>query len=173
MAWPTNNSTFKTLALSDQAAEMLRYDAGQDVAWQADACEWQAIFLEWNPLRRALVYAQLHTPDVCITAGGHPTTRVSDWVWSGPGGLRLPFAVYTVADTPQPMHVFYCMWSDRSMARESRRMPRTIGARLEPVLAGVRNAGHRSLEIAVTGNLDESGAESAMHQELEKIVRKL
>jgi exosortase len=171
VAWPTNNPTFKTVVLSDQAAELLRYDEGQSVAWKTGGLEWQGIFLRWNPRQRALVYAKLHTPDVCLTAAGHPATKGAETVWVAAGGLRLPFAVYTVASTQRPMHVFYCLWSDRALARDRNRMPRTFDDRWEPVWAGVRNAGHRSLEIAITGNLDEKAAESALRQELAQIIQ--
>ena len=42
--------------------------------------------------------------------------------------------------------------------------------RLEPVLAGRRNAGQRSLEIAVRGIANASAAETALRGELEKLI---
>jgi len=44
------------------------------------------------------------------------------------------------------------------------------GNRLALVLAGLRNPGQRSLEIAVTGVADAGAAENALRAELEKIL---
>jgi hypothetical protein len=49
-------------------------------------------------------------------------------------------------------------------------MPFNYGNRLTSVLTGVRNAGQRSLEIAVDGVGSADEAESAVRTELEKIV---
>ena len=45
----------------------------------------------------------------------------------------------------------------------------TLG--LAPVLAGLRNSGQRSLEIAVGGNLDAAQAEAAFQNQLQKIIQ--
>jgi exosortase len=170
MSWPTNNPTFKTAFLPDRARQILRYDESRSVAWATDGIEWQAVFLRWNPGRTALHLAQNHTPEVCLTAAGHTLTTVSDPAWLEAGGLRLPFIVYAVANTPRPVYVFYCLWDDRTSAQGRGTMSLTYGNRLAPVLAGLRNPGQRSLEIAVTGVADAGAAENALRAELEKIL---
>src|ERR1035437_3723045 len=170
MSWPTNNPTFKTALLADRARQILRYDESRSVAWETDGIEWQAVFLRWNPGRTALHLAQNHTPEVCLTATGHTLTTVSDPAWLEAGGLRLPFIVYAVANTPRPVYVFYCLWDDRTSAQGRGTMSLTYGNRLAPVLAGLRNPGQRSLEIAVTGVADAGAAENALRAELEKIL---
>jgi hypothetical protein len=47
----------------------------------------------------------------------------------------------------------------------------TRGIRLAAVLAGIRNPGQRSLEIAVTGLDSAVAAETAVGAGLEKIIR--
>jgi hypothetical protein len=49
-------------------------------------------------------------------------------------------------------------------------MSLTFGNRLAPVLAGLRNPGQRSLEIAVTGVADAADAEDALREQLKKLV---
>ena len=46
----------------------------------------------------------------------------------------------------------------------------TYGNRLAPVLAGLRNPGQRSLEIAVAGPDNATEAEVALRTELEKLI---
>jgi len=90
--------------------------------------------------------------------------------WMDVDGLRLPFGVYQVMDAPRPFFVFYCLWDDRAAAQTFETMSLTYGNRLAPVLAGLRNPGERSLEIAVTGVDDAPSAEAAVKSELGKLI---
>ncbi len=171
MSWPTNNPTFKTAVLPDRTRQLLRYDEGRSVAWVADEIEWQAVFLRWNPGRTAVHLAQNHTPEVCLTSAGHQLKTISDRTWFEAGGLRLPFIVYAVSDTRKPVHVFYCLWDDRTSAQGRGTLSLNYGNRLAPVLAGLRNPGQRSLEIALTGNLNEAQAAAAFQNQLQEIIQ--
>jgi len=169
--WPTNNPSFKTDPLPDRTRQILRYDNGQSVAWEADGIEWRAIFLRWNPGRTAVHLAQNHTPEICMTAAGHTLTTISERTWFEADGLRLPFIVYAVTNTPSPFYVFYCLWDDRASAQGRDTQMLTYGNRLAPVLQGLRNPGQRSLEIALTGNLDATQAQAAFQKQLPKMIR--
>lgn len=170
-AWPTNNPTFKTASLPDATRQILRYDEGRSAAWSTDGLDWQAVFLRWNPGRTALHLAQNHTPEVCLTAAGHTLTTISEQTWLATGGLRLPFMVYAVEQTPRPVYVFYCLWDDRASTQGRGTLLLTYGNRLAPVLAGLRNPGQRSLEIALTGDLDATQAEAAFQSQFKKMIQ--
>jgi hypothetical protein len=43
--------------------------------------------------------------------------------------------------------------------------------RLAPVLAGRRNSGQRSLEVAIWGIADQNEADAALARELEKLIK--
>ena len=170
MAWPTNNPTFKNASLPEKARQILRYDEGRSVAWAAEGMEWQAVFLRWQPGRTALHLAQNHTPEVCLTAAGHALKTLSDRTWFTVGGVRLPFIVYAVENTSKPVYVFYCLWDDRASVQGRGTLSLNYGNRLAPMLQGLRNPGQRSLEIALTGNLEATQAEAALQSQLEKII---
>ena len=170
MAWPTNNPTFKNASLPEKARQILRYDEGRSVAWAAEGVEWQAVFLRWKPGRTALHLAQNHTPEVCLTAAGHTLKTLSDRTWFTVGGVRLPFIVYAVENTSKPVYVFYCLWDDRASVQGRGTLSLNYGNRLAPMLQGLRNPGQRSLEIALTGNLEATQAEAALQSQLEKII---
>jgi len=171
MSWPTNNPTCKTISLPERTRQILRYDDGQSVAWETDGLQWQAVFLRWDPGRTPVHLAQNHTPEVCMTAAGHTLKTIAERAWLEAGGQRLPFIVYAVANTPQPVYVFYCLWDDRTSAQGRGTLMLNYGNRLAPVLAGRRNPGQRSLEIALTGNLEEPQAEAALQNQLQKIIQ--
>ena len=62
------------------------------------------------------------------------------------------------------------MRNDRAGSRAFATSSLTAGSRIAAVLAGQRNAGQRSLEIALTGVADFAAAQTAVQQLLEKII---
>jgi len=174
LAWPTNNVAFKELPVAGRTRQILRYDEGRSAAWEENGLGWQAIFLRWNPGRTALHLAQNHTPGGCLTAAGHAVEVVAPQRWFDLGGsnsVRLPFAIYELTDTARPVYIFYCLWNDRSSAQGFEGAGLTYDLRLAPVLAGIRNPGQRSLEIALTGPETAAAAEASMRTELEQLIR--
>ena len=170
VAWPTNDPAFKELPLTESTLQILRYDEGRSAGWQEGNLTWQAVFLRWKPGRTAIHLAQNHTPAVCMTAAGHTLNAISPQEWFDVNGLRMPFLTYQVMDAPQPLFVFYCLWDDRASAQGFETMELTYGNRLAPVLAGQRNPGQRSLEIAVSGPDSAGEAEAAVRAELERLI---
>ena len=170
VAWPAENPTLKELPLAGVTRQILRYDEGRSATWREGDWVWQAVFLRWRPGRIAMHLAQNHTPEVCMTGAGHTLKSISPQEWFEVNGLRMPFLAYQVTDAPQPFFVFYCLWDDRASAQGFETMSLTYGNRLAPVLAGLRNPGQRSLEIAVTGPDNTAEAEAALRAELGKLI---
>jgi hypothetical protein len=170
--FPRENVTFRELPFSDKTRQFLRYDEGVNGAWQEGADQkWQAIFLRWDPGRIAVHLAKSHTPEVCLTAAGRELVSQSGLRPVAVQGLQLPFRSYVVKDEAGPLHVFYCLWEDRADAQSFRTTSMTYGNRLAPVLAGRRNCGQRSLEVAIWGIADQTEPEAALARELEKLIR--
>jgi exosortase/archaeosortase family protein len=170
VAWPTNDASFKELPLEGKTRQILRYDEGRCAAWEEGGLKWQAVFLRWKPGRTAIHLAQNHTPAVCMTAAGHTLNAISPQEWFQVNGLRMPFLAYQVTDAPRPFFVFYCLWDDRASAQGFETMSLTYGNRLAPVLAGLRNPGQRSIEIAVSGPDNAAEAEAVLRAELERLI---
>ena len=170
VVWPTNSPAFKELPPGERTLQILRYDEGRSASWQEGDFSWQAVFLRWKPGRTAIHLAQNHTPEICLTAAGHTLNAISPQEWFEADGLRMPFLAYQVTDAPQAYYVFYCLWDDRAGAQGFGTMTLTYGNRLAPVLAGLRNPGQRSLEIAVSGPASAAEAEAAVQSELEKLI---
>jgi exosortase/archaeosortase family protein len=170
--FPRDNATFRELPLSDKTRQFLRYDAGENGTWQEGADQrWQAIFFRWNPGRIAVHLAKSHTPEVCLTAAGRELLSQAGIRAIPVHGLQLPFRSYVVKDERGPLRVFYCLWEDRANAQSFRTSMMTYGNRLAPVLAGRRNSGQRSLEVAIWGIADEGEAEAALGRELDKLIK--
>jgi exosortase/archaeosortase family protein len=171
VAWPVSNPAFTELALPERTRQILRYDEGRSAAWAAGGSRWQAVFLRWRPGRTAIHLAQNHTPQVCMTAAGHTLKALSPQEWFEVSGLRMPFLAYEVTDAARPLFVFYCLWDDRASAQGFATKSLKYGNRLAPVLAGLRNPGQRSLEIAVAGPASAAEAETAVRAELQTLIK--
>ena len=170
VAWPVQDAGFKELAMPPRTLQILRYDEGRSAAWPETNLSWQAVFLRWQPGRTAIHLAQNHTPEVCLTAAGHDLTVLPDLLWLDVHGLRLPFRAYQVNDAAAPFYVFYCLWDDRAATQGFDTMALNYGHRFAPVLAGARNPGQRSLEMAVAGAESFAAARTALQTELEKLI---
>jgi hypothetical protein len=169
---PRENPTFRDLPFSDKTKQFLRYDEGCNGTWQQGGEQrWQAIFLRWNPGRIAVHLAKSHIPEVCLTAAGRELVSQSALRAVPVQGMQLPFRSYVVKDKTGPLHVFYCLWEDRASAQTFRTTIMTYASRLAPVLAGRRNSGQRSLEVAIWGISDQQEAEAALARELEKLIK--
>jgi exosortase/archaeosortase family protein len=170
--FPRNNPTFRELPFSDKTKQFLRYDEGLNGTWQQGSEQrWQAIFFRWNPGRIAVHLAKSHTPEVCLTAAGRELLSQSGLRPVPVHGLQFPFLSYLVKDETGPLHVFYCLWEDRADAQSFRTTTMTYANRLAPVLAGRRNSGQRSLEVAIWGIADQQEAEAALARELDKLIK--
>ena len=171
VAWPTNNPTFKESPLTETTRQILRYDEGRSAAWRDGDLTWQTVFLHWKPGRASVHLAQNHTPEVCMTAAGYKLEAVSPQEWFEVNDLRMPFLAYQVMNAPRPFFVFYCVWDDRASSEGFETLSPTYRNRMVPVLAGLRNPGQRSIEIAVTGPDTAAEAGAAVRAELQKLVK--
>jgi exosortase/archaeosortase family protein len=154
LAWrvelPSENPTYRPVLFSEKTKQFLRYDEGVNGAWlEKGAVRCQAIFLRWNPGRIAPNLAKSHTPEVCLTAAGRELISQSDLRLIPVRSLQMPFRSYVMKDETGPIHVFYCLWEDRADTQDFKTASLTFANRLRPVMAGRRNSGQRSLEVAI------------------------
>ncbi len=167
---PRDEPEFAALPLADKTRQLLRYDEAMSFSWREGTARWQLIYLRWKPGRIAVHLATSHTPEVCWPAAGRKWVSTSDLKFIKVRGLQLPFRCYVMEEAGRPIHVFYCLWEDRASDPSFQTEALTYGNRLGPVLAGRRNAGERSLELAVWGIDDAPEAEAAVQRQLENLV---
>jgi exosortase len=158
--------------LSPKAKQSLRFDFGRDLTWHdADGRKWQAIFLYWAPGRVAARLANDHTPAICLSASGRVLLAQTKQEIVSVAGLQMQVRFYAATDQRfGKVHVLYCIREDHSV-EEYHSASRSIWyQRLAPVLAGRRNCGQRSLELAVWGIADETEARKQLIQQMQRIV---
>jgi exosortase len=168
---PRQAAEFQELPFSEKAKRLLRFDEGSNISWRSDdGARWQAIFLRWNPGRIAAHLAKSHTPEVCLTAAGRQFESHSELLMIPVHGLNLPFLVYVTKNESPPLRVYYCLWDDHDRAETLVTAELTYANRLSAVLAGRRNCGQRSLEIAVAGVIGLADSQASLTHELKKLI---
>jgi exosortase len=169
----SSETTLHEQPLSPKTKLSLRYDFGRDVCWHDTAGrKWQAIFLYWAPGRVAARLANDHTPAICLSASGRSLLEESKPNVVSVAGLPMRSHFYTATDGLfGKVNVLYCIREDRSGVGDYSPPRSTWCQRLAPVLAGRRNSGQRSLELAVWGIADESEARKQLLEQMQRIVR--
>lgn len=169
---PRHQDGFCEVPFPPNTRQFLRFDEGLDVSWrEGPGLMWQAIFMRWNPGRVAVHLAKNHTPADCLTAAGHEIRAESGLQLVPVGGLDLPFRSYSLRDERGPAYVFYCLWEDRATQQSFETKWLSYRNRLMPVLAGQRNSGQRSLELALWGAADDQAAETALRNVLPRLIK--
>ncbi len=166
----------EAVALPDTTRQMLQYDDAESVRWRdGDGHRWQAFYLRWQPSR--LLYdrvrvalAKSHSPEICLRGIGMKLVTELESFQARPNPqLPLLFRHYRFEVEGEQLSVFLSVSED--MKEDPRGFFRTTHAgRFWAALAGSRNRGQRSLEVAVWGQPDAASAQVAFEKLLPQII---
>lgn len=164
--WPTNDPTCKTGPIPERARRNFPFpcDQGNCIIWADGGILCQAVHLRWNP-GRLVGHPQIFRQ----TTSGNLQT-IAEPMWFEVNGVRLPFNFYAVKDASKPMYVFYGLW-DECTGLPAPAVTLDYRTRLAFVRDGLLYPAVCSLEIVLTGQLDERQAEVAFRKRLAQIVR--
>ena len=172
--FPTQQPRFRDMEIPEIARTILHYDEGRSATWvDANGSQWSMVFLRWHPGRASVQLARSHGPEICLPASGMTLREDLGVSPLQVLGLDLPTHSYVFTARGHPVHVFYCLWEDRSdddgPASTRRRMTST--GRLNGLWTGQRNQGQQVLEVAVAGPEDHEEARSATLRLLNGVIR--
>jgi exosortase len=172
MAFPTNNSSFKSLPISPTTENLLRFDEGRQGAWSdPDGSSWEAFYFNWWPGRVAGYLAKRHTPEICLPATGAKLLSGPQLTIMNINGVELPVRSYVFDTEGRPMYVFHCRWeagvnADAYVAHDSARFNF-----VRAIWAGRGNKGQKVLEIIVSGYADSERAKAALLRQLQTMIK--
>jgi len=176
--WPVDNPTFRRTKISESVRGQMRCDKGEAGSWQeTDGSQWQVFYFRWLPARwlynRVKVQlAKTHSPERCVPAAGAALkSDLGSSILSISKELNLPFHKYSFEVRGGPLHVFFLVAEDTETVGAPPNLRLNHWQRLLASLAGSRNYGQRSLEVAVWGYEDAQQAEAAVARQLERLVR--
>lgn len=158
--------------LDQRVQDMLRYDRGFQRSWHdAQGRQWHLIFTEWEPKRMSLHYAQPHLPEQCQRMIGREIVSKSELRKAEVHGVTVAYNLYKIRAGTQEFYLLYVVNDDRIDGKQITIESATPSNRFQAVLAGRRNMGQRSIQLALIGEADATKAEVAMLDILPKIIQ--
>jgi len=157
--------------LGERAFEVLRYDRGFQRTWRdGSGRQWHMIFTEWDPKRMSLHYAQPHLPEQCQRMIGREIVSKSELRKAEAGGITIAYNLYKIRAGADEFYLMYVVNDDRISGQEITVERATPANRWKAVMAGRRNMGQRSMQLALVGEPDAAVAEKAMLEKLPQLV---
>ncbi|MFM8458199.1 MAG: exosortase/archaeosortase family protein, partial [Chthoniobacterales bacterium] len=157
--------------LGEKVYEMLRYDRGFQRSWRdAGGRQWHMIFVEWDPKRMSLHYAQPHLPEQCQRMIGREIISKSELRKAEVNGVTIAYNLYKIRAGADEFCLMYVINDDRVSGQEVTVERATPANRMKAVMAGRRNMGQRSMQLALVGEPNAAVAEHEMLQLLPQLV---
>lgn len=171
--WPAQAEEFKSIAVAEQAQELLRYNEGGGAAWRSnDGHQFGMYYFRWLPGQTAGLFIKNHRPDICLPAGGMKLIGSEELKLVTVNGVSLPIRSYIFENNGTPLHVYYCYWDGTvPNAATINQENWTASGRLRAVREGKREVGAQMLEIVAWGYDQDQNAEEAVRNQLENIIR--
>jgi exosortase len=157
--------------LGERVYELLRYDRGFQRSWRDEGGrQWHMIFTEWEPKRMSLHYAQPHLPEQCQRMIGREIVSKSELRKVEANGVAIAYNLYKIRAGADEFYLMYVINDDRVSGEEVTVERATPANRWKAVMAGRRNMGQRSMQLALVGEPDAAVAEKAMLELLPQLV---
>jgi exosortase len=157
--------------LGKRVSEMLRFDRGFQRSWRDQTGrQWHMIFTEWEPNRMSLHYAQPHLPEQCQRMIGREIVSKSELRKTEANGISIAYNLYKIRAGSDEFYLMYVINDDRISGKEVTVERATPANRMKTVMAGRRNMGQRSMQLALVGEPDAGVAEQAMLGLLPQLV---
>ncbi|MDQ3118307.1 MAG: exosortase/archaeosortase family protein [Verrucomicrobiota bacterium] len=174
VAWPSQARNWKSVAVADQAQELLRYNEGGGGAWAGDdGRQWTMYFFKWLPGRTAGLFIKNHRPDICLPASGMKLRGGVQNKLMAVNGVTLPIRSYVFEAGSNLLHVYYCYWDGTPPEETPQDQENwTASGRMEAVKRGKRDVGTQMLEIVASGYANEEEAEAAVREQLAAVIQR-
>jgi exosortase len=172
--WPVNHPGFKKTNIPPTSLAILRCSDSDAATWQDEmGYDWSAFVLQWKPGKNSVQLAKGHRPDICFPAAGARLVDDFGLVTVDVNGVDMNFRHYSFASGEKLMHVFYCLWSDKTAPHElAVREDGSEASRIDAILEGKRNLGQRVLEIVVQGPDSSKDAISLLKGQLPMLIKR-
>jgi hypothetical protein len=171
--WPAENSDFQSRPISPTVKEIMQYDDAGAASWSdTERRGWFGFYFRWHPAanfygRMKVALAKGHSPEICLQASGWKLeSELEPALAEVRPGFKLPFRRYTFNAGGRTMYVFFAVVEDQVNGAVPGLFRMSSLDRIRAALAGSRNFGERSLEIAVSGFDSPDQAWSAFQSQL-------
>jgi exosortase len=169
--FPADNPSFKTVPISVETENLLRFDDGKQAAWsEPDGSRWQAFYFNWSPGRVAGYLAKRHTPEICLPAAGCKLVSGPKLTVTNVKGVELPIRSYVFDSENGPLYVFQSRWEAGARKNSYTESESSRFNLLRGIWAGRGDKGQKVIEIVVAGMNSPEQASTAFAHQLEELV---
>ncbi len=176
--WPENNPSYQVRPVSATVKSIMQFDEGASANWaDAEGRDWLGFYFRWLPAasvygRMKVALAKGHSPEVCLQATGwNLNSELAAETAVAGDRLALPFRRYTFEQNGKTLYVFFAVVEDQMNAGAPGVFRAGPWDRIRAAVAGSRNFGERSVEVAVTGFNSADEAWQAFQKELPGWIR--
>ncbi len=174
--WPQAKLSYEIVPLAPLIESILAYDQGRAASWlESDGSRWTVFFFRWLPGSvSSRILARAHRPEQCLTGAGQELKADLGVRLLRARGLEIPFRAYVFDNAGAPLHVFFCLWEDKTSPADQWQFQGFIPAtgRLKAVWDGKRRLlGQQTLEIVVSGHASATAAEEALQSQLDQLIQ--
>ena len=191
--WPENAPGFEKIAINEDVAATLRYDAGRQGRWRvslnsagatasAIPASCSMFFFRWEPGTTSILRARAHRPDVCLpNTGWRVAQDFGVQTYRLSNGTEMPFRHFSFArpaaeNRDVTAHAFFCQREDRIPAVKESQFNLNVdntsdwsrSDRVRVVLEGLRNQGQQVLEVVIMA--PRAVGNAAVEAEFAKLV---
>lgn len=171
--WPDQSPEFHRSPISDRAQNITLCNEAESARWtDRDGRRWIVTSLHWAPGGAAPGSARSHAPDICLQASGAVAIRELPPVKLYVTGGTMCFKSRLFLLSNRPLFVFYHLSgaTKRDRAGTPFKEAPSPWTGMQRVLAGQRNPGQQSVEIAIDGCTSQDEALAAIQSRLPALV---
>ena len=174
---PDQSSTYTEVEIPPGISGQLRYDEGVHLRWHdSRGNSWALYSFRWLPAhslqkRVAIQLAKAHGPETCLPAIGIKEFDCLGTITVPVAGMELAMQHYVFMAERKSLQVFHGIYEDPTGSSILANRRKNFRSRVAAALAGSRNYGQRSLEVAVFGYERPEEARAALARELESLMR--
>jgi hypothetical protein len=141
--------------------------------FEPDGTFWKVFYMRWNHGSKTSQLAKGHWPEICLGNSGLILRGDVQTRQYEVNNVKLPFRVYAFEDGGAPVHVFHCIYGERSGVDSALTLDLkpNLASRIQAAWEGKRNLGQQLLEVIVSGFKDPATAEAAFKAQLEKMIK--
>jgi exosortase len=173
---PDRSSTYLEVEIPPGIRNQLRCDEGRQIRWHdGSGNSWELYYFRWFPAhslqkRVAIQLAKTHGPDTCLPAVGIKEIARLGIITVPVAGMELAMQHYVFNVEGRSLQVFHGIYEDPTGSSLLANRRKDFRSRIAAALAGSRNYGQRSLEVAVFDYDRPEEAKADLGRELEKLI---
>jgi hypothetical protein len=173
---PDQSSTYSEVGIPPGISGQLRFDEGTHGRWQdGSGNSWELYYFRWFPAhslqkRVTIQLAKTHGPETCLPAIGIKGFTCLGIISVPVAGMELAMQHYVFNAEGKSLQVFHGIYEDPTGSSRLANRRKDFRSRVAAALAGSRNYGQRSLEVAVLGYERPEEARVALGRELARLI---